>query len=309
MNEDDVPEADGANAAPPRRSGGELGWRATGERLLDALEVAVRHPRRWLAGFAYQFLALGWAFGVAAAVGALGWVLPEHTLASLGFGSLRSSPAFDSLAANRTSLLGLAVLVLALRLAPGLARAELGAAGDGALSRGRGFAVATTALWVQVVLTMLAASLATVLATTAVLGVLGADPGGPLPKVLFGLALGFLTVYGATLGALYHLALASLVRHRRGAGSALLHAWRLVRSQPPAAARAILVEGLLYGAWLALDALLPLGVRLSSATALVGLALSGAARAAFWARTYSALGGVEPVPDSGPASRVVTLAG
>lgn len=285
----------------------DLGWRETTRRLVAAIDVAAKAPHRWPAGLCYQFLALGWALGIAAAVPVVVRVVSPEAANTLGIAALRSDSAFDALTHDQWSVFAVVLLGLALRLAPGLARSLFFGEGQRPIERtyhlGRGFALSSAAIWIQVVLTMLVASTLAVLIASTGLRIVGSDPDGPLPKVVAGVTLGFLCAYGATLGALYHLALASLVRHRRGAGSALLHAWRLVRSQPSGAARAVALEGALYAAVAYLEWFLPQVLRLGGLSTLVVLSVSGLARAGFWSRTYHAFGGVEPVPPTGDEPR------
>ncbi|MEZ6017192.1 MAG: hypothetical protein R3F49_18890 [Planctomycetota bacterium] len=285
----------------------DLGWRATTRRLVASVRVALENPARLPAGFCYQFLALGWAFGIAAAVPVIVRLVSPTVAFDLGFTSLHSSTAFDALVRDgHWTVYGVGLLALSLRFAPGLARSFFLGEGQRPIAQtskvGRGFGVSCAAIWVQIVVTMLAASTLTVLLVFLCMLFLGADPDGPLPKLGASLAVGFLFVYGATLGALYHLALASLVRHQRGAGSALLHAWRLVRSQPAGAARAVALEGALYAAVAYLEWVVPTMFRMGGIATLLVLALSGVTRAGFWSRTYHAFGGVEPVPPTGAAS-------
>jgi hypothetical protein len=116
---------------------------------------------------------------------------------------------------------------------------------------------------------------------------------GPL-ILLFGFYLLALSVLG-------QLALQSLVENRRGVSSALLHAWRIVRHDPPATARAVAAELLLFALTLvAVRAFagvlgdLPgqTGFVFALQIALAGFA--GVVRAAYWARIYRALGGLTP---------------
>lgn len=297
---DEVAAEEGAHASALA----QLGWRATVRRLEGALGVAFHHPKRWPAGFCYQFLALGWAFGVVAAVPLLVRTLPQAATFSYGLEDLRSGPAFDHFVRDQWPVLGVLALLLSLRFAPGLARSFFQGAGteprEPSFALGRGLVLSTAALWLEVVLTMIAASALTIGLLVSLVAMFDVDPAGPLPKVGAGIVLGFLFVYGATLGALYHLALASLVRHRRGAGSALLHAWRLVRAQPTGAARAITVEATLYAVVVSLEWFLPAAARFSGGTTLLVLALCGLTRAGLWSRTYHALGGVDPIPETGP---------
>jgi hypothetical protein len=304
--EEALSHAHGPGAATPVI---DLGWGETARRLVGALEVAARHPRRWFGGLGYQFLALGWLIGIACAMTIA--VRSSDTAApQLTFGLGRFPSAFDMLTRNQWSFFGLVALALSLRLAPGLARSLFQGRGlepaAPTYGTGRGLGLSTFALWVQVVLTMLAASLATVFTTLGVLTAIGVDPDGPVPKVAIGVMLVFLGVYGVTLAALYNLALASLARHDRGTGSALLHAWRLVRSQPAGASRAITLDTLLYAVFLYLDRALASVLGLGGLPTLLLLALSGLARAGFWSRTYHALGGVEPGPETGPAREAVS---
>lgn len=285
----------------------DLGWSETARRLVGALEVAIRHPKRWIGGLGYQFLALGWLIGIACAM-SFAVRSSERAAPQLTVELGRFPAAFDMLTRNQWSFFGLVALAVSLRLAPGLARSLFQGRGlepaVPAHRAARGLGLSTFALWIQVVLTMLAASLAAVYATLGILSAGGFDPDGPVPNVAIAVMLVFLGIYGVTLGALYNLALASLARHDRGTGSALLHAWRLVRSQPSGASRAIALDTLLYLVFLYLDRALAALVGLGGSTTLLLLALSGLARAGFWSRTYHALGGVEPVPETGPAREI-----
>lgn len=286
----------------------DLGWGEATRRLVGALDVAVRHPRRWVGGLGYQFLALGWLIGIACAM-SVAVRSSEHAAPQLTLELGRFPSAFDTLTRNQWSFFGLVALAVSLRLAPGLARSFFQGRGlepvVPAYRTGRGLGLSTFALWVQVVLTMLAASLATVFATLGVVTASGVDPDGPVPKVAIGVMLVFLGIYGVTLGALYNLALASLARHDRGTGSALLHAWRLVRSQPSGASRAIALDTFFYAAFLYLDRALAGLFGVGGWPTLLLFAVSGLTRAGFWSRTYHALGGVEPVPETGPAREVL----
>ncbi len=112
--------------------------------------------------------------------------------------------------------------------------------------------------------------------------------------------LGLVLVYGTVLHVLNQLALHSLAHNRRGVASALTHAWRLVRGSPWSAARAMLVDFVLF--LFVLGAALGLARTLGRSESFLGfigslvqLALygfAGVTRAAFWARTYRALGGL-----------------
>jgi len=104
-------------------------------------------------------------------------------------------------------------------------------------------------------------------------------------------------LYAATLGALNQLALQSLVFNRRGPASALAHAWRLVRHDPWAITRALLVDvGLALlvdvGLQLFLSDWYPIVVNFLEG---VLLAITGVARSCYWARLYTSLGGLRAV--------------
>jgi hypothetical protein len=101
--------------------------------------------------------------------------------------------------------------------------------------------------------------------------------------------LALIFLYAATLGALNQLALQSLVFNRRGPASALAHAWRLVRHDPWAITRALLVDVGLQ--------LFVFGWNPSKWDFLVVvlLAITGVARACYWARVYTSLGGLRAV--------------
>jgi hypothetical protein len=97
---------------------------------------------------------------------------------------------------------------------------------------------------------------------------------------------------------LHMLALQSLAQNRRGVGSALTHAWRLIRGEPWGAVRASLVDLSLHGIVLLAGAAVTLlfahttsGEALAHGVQALMLGAAGATRAAFWARTYRALGG------------------
>ena len=119
-----------------------------------------------------------------------------------------------------------------------------------------------------------------------------------------------LIVLALTLQVLVQLSLQSLVRNRRGLGSALIHGWRLMRNDPWATVRATLGDVLLAAV------VLVLGVAIDAATAILAVAtcvtivgpflailagiltaiglscIAGVTRAGYWARAYRELGGL-----------------
>lgn len=119
--------------------------------------------------------------------------------------------------------------------------------------------------------------------------------------------IGVFLVYLALLSVMYQLALSSLGHNRRGAHSALLHAWRIARHRPWATTRAALVDLVL---WVMQRAILfaliisciGLVIVPFFAPALWGFV--GVTRAGYWARIYRELGGLMPedgVPGLGDA--------
>jgi hypothetical protein len=105
--------------------------------------------------------------------------------------------------------------------------------------------------------------------------------------------------YAIVLQVLNQLALHSLAHNRRGVASALTHAWRLIRTSPWCAARATVVDLVLFLSVAALHSSLAHFFRVTGLAGplewLVLLAVAGFAgvtRAAFWARAYRALGGL-----------------
>ena len=110
----------------------------------------------------------------------------------------------------------------------------------------------------------------------------------------------FLLFYLLLLNLLFQIALHSLAQNRRGAASALTHAWRIAKNDPWATARATLVDFLLYAtvlliafslsAVLVMTCLIPVAMALLLATS----GFLGVTRACYWARAYRALGGLSP---------------
>jgi hypothetical protein len=112
-------------------------------------------------------------------------------------------------------------------------------------------------------------------------------------------------IYGFLLSVLFQLSLHSLVRNRRGVGSALLHAWRIARNDPFATTRAVLVDAVLYVTVLAVHGVVWLAWSLSGELVLLLLvplslcieAIVGGTRCAYWSSAYEGLGGISTVDD------------
>lgn len=128
--------------------------------------------------------------------------------------------------------------------------------------------------------------------------ILGLDEAPGLVSVIVAPVLLLVLGYGVVLLVLHMLALHSLAQNRRGVGSALTHAWRLIRGEPWGAVRASLVDLSLHAVVLVAGAAVSLmfahtasGEALAHGVQAVLLGAAGATRAAFWARTYRALGG------------------
>lgn len=117
--------------------------------------------------------------------------------------------------------------------------------------------------------------------------------------VLVLLPLGLLLLaYALVLEVLTQLGLHSLARNRRGTGSALTHAWRLVLRNPWPVFRATLMDLVLqvfvtaFYVAAGVTTCCTVGLAVLAAIALEGYA--GTVRAAFWARCYRLFGGLSP---------------
>lgn len=309
---------------------------------VDALSRAARQGSRpsslWLVGLVYQGLSLGWTFGITVARPIATAVLPESlavALAELGpqrwlsrlFDPIHYWRQIDGAGRWLSLVLLLPILLLPFRLVAGMARlappevrasqrAEGRRLGLGsAWGAGRGFARSALGLWTQVLWMMFLAALFFLGPCHLLLSTLALAENNPLLALLYGLALCLIGIYGFVLTVLFQLALHSLVQNRRGVGSALLHAWRIVRSDPWAAARATLLDALLYAAVVAVQMGLFLvmglaenlaalaGVRMAAlCVSLPGLlvilaleAFAGCTRCVFWADAYRALGGIATI--------------
>lgn len=311
---------------------GEPGSRWTLPGSVDALADAARQAGRpgaiWLAGLAYQFVVVGWTFGIAIVVpllgghlpGAIEWSEGEPTLA-LGPVELEALPGVASLlgyvrgAGAGLALLSAPLFLLTFRLAAGLAslspRDRWRAAAPGGRIRaawreGRGLTLAAGGLWLQFVVMTFVATLVFFAPARLLARLVRVDDWALLATIFSGLLVLTMLVYGFLLSILFQIALHSLVQNRRGVGSALLHAWRIAKNDPMATWRAALVDAVLYFTILSLHAVLALllfGTQVTAAIlGLVVLPLlygyAGCARCAFWARAYQSLGGLSTVTDA-----------
>ncbi len=289
---------------------------------VDALTAAARQAGRpssvWLAGIAYQMVVLGWFSGAVAAGPLLRESFMEWGYEALSEGPIRLRwlPGLQDLFLSlQEGLLGLVVVVplalALLRLAAGLAciaphPAWQRASGErrgprlrSAWRQGAGLTWPSLALWAQFLLMMFAATLIFVGPAQLLVRFVHLDDLGALTAILSGILVGLLLVYSFLLSILFQLALHSLVQNRRGVGSALLHSWRIAKSDPMATLRAALADAVLYFTVLVIEVALSLVLLLLPLPevvlwlpffALVGFA--GCARCAFWARAYQTLGGM-----------------
>ncbi len=267
--------------------------------------------------------------GAAQAAGAPGWIwlaglcFPSLTvLLGLSFGdALQIESEQLDLAVGGSYALALLLsplLLFPLRLQAGLALLmqparlrELGQPADPAApvrhtpqlracwNASRGLLGTSLALWLRVVLTLLVGLALVIVPPWFFLKGTGLDPHS---YEFYGLLTPFFALgalYQLTIAMLFQLALQSLVRHRRGAASALLHAWRIASHRPWATFRAALVDLVLTLGVLVLTYAVTITLVVSIVGilaipfALVALAgMEGVARAGYWARMYIALGGL-----------------
>ncbi|MFT7679969.1 MAG: hypothetical protein ACI8QC_003974 [Planctomycetota bacterium] len=271
-----------------------------------------------MAGIAYHFLSFGWAFGVVLAMPMVDQFAPDMPwgrVAELTGGSLLSHVALGG-QAGWIMILPLAIAMF--RAAGGLARLaplerwQTAAQESGRdhprmrriMREGKGTTRAAGLLWLQVLLMMGLATAALVLPAWAVLSTMGFSGWSPLSAVVTGLAVALTSFYGFLLGILFQLALHSMVRNRRGVGSALLHAWRLVRNDPGAAIRAATMDavlqlvaslGLVTVGFLG-GLIPPLSLASFLCQAMI-YACTGCIRCLYWSRVYEEFGGLSTAPE------------
>lgn len=219
----------------------------------------------------------------------------------------------------------LGILLIPLyRLVVGLARVAPEAAWDEARGErrsptlasvwraGRGLTLSAFVLWFQLAMTMLVATVVLALPSILAMRYLVIDPIDPLQgsaqwarfvlaAPLVGPFAFLLVAYTLAISVLCQLGLHSLAHNRRGVSSALLHGWRIMRADPRATGRAVLVDVLLFFVvqftWRAAESVVsqvPGGSEVMWALHFVLLGFLGAARACYWARAYRELGGLSP---------------
>lgn len=289
-------------------------------RAVDALADSARQAGRpglvWLVGFLYPSVA----FGIVRAPLFL-FGDPDWRAAFVGGSPLASG----LLVTTSWGVCIGCVFFPAFRLVAGLARISPPAAwreacGERRAPRlralwknGAGMTLSTLGLWLQLVVMVAGAVLLILLPAEMTTRPLVAGHGTPeavrwiMAALLIGPIVTFFACYALAVSVLSQLALHSLAHNRRGVGSALLHGWRIMRHDPWATARAVLVDLVLTLTVLSLWWILASIVRtefLSAATFVVLTGFAGVARSAYWARAYRALGGLSPddgVPGLRPA--------
>jgi len=302
--------ADSTRAAPSSVSSmsslvgaGDRRWSLS--RAIDALGEAARQAGPpgliWITGLVYPSLGLGFdKIGEYRVRVADGGVRRDLGLSVRSFLPYLDDPGF-------WTGLGLVVVFspLVMRLVAGLARISTPSVWHertlarrtpklrDAWSAGKGRALASLGLYLQLLLM--------VVITAAILIVppffFLRGTGLPEESFVFFLLLGpFIAVwliYGLMLSVVYQLALHSLAQNDRGVTSAVVHAWRIVRNDPWATARSVLVDLVLYVFQFAAALMLAATcVGIPLVVPLVGFV--GVTRAAYWARAYRALGGLSP---------------
>lgn len=296
-------------------------------RAIDVLGEAARQAGRpgfvWLAGMFYPAIGIGIG---GAWESPFRWMLhggDEGPVVVRVAGMPRAGSVLDFLLDAYAPLFALpfvAVLFLPIfRLVAGLAKAgsaeSWARASDGRRSPrlrslwalGEGLTFPTYGLWLQLVLMQILAFVVLLLPIVAAAQPLSRASEADRIGVLIGVGalIGpFILVFGLymlALSVLGQLGLQSLAENRRGVSSALLHAWRIMRQDPRATARAVVAElVLLVVAIAAVRAFagilgeMPLSGALTVAFQLALMGFAGVVRAGYWARAYRELGGLTP---------------
>ena len=298
------------------------------DRMVEAARQAAVPGSLWLAGILYQGFSLGWTFGITVALPLIQEALPQSSSfrrLDMWGKSVHISPMIRFGEVTEWRHGGWALLILLpffLRIVAGLA----GLAPEGswlaarghrrapslrqAWKSGRGLALSTCGLWIQIMLMMFAAALLFIGPTRLFFDLLELDGNGALGVLAAGVCIALVVFYGFVLTVLFQIALHSLVQNRRGVGSALLHAWRIAKNDPSSTIRATLVDAFLF-AVVAVGLLLyvtllslvtptlpkPLNMLLIL-PALMVESWTGCCRCYYWGRSYRALGGMSTRVDA-----------
>lgn len=289
------------------------------DAMVDGARQAGKPGLHWIAGLLYPSVVLGFS---ATAPGVLSSAFdhiglsPHATWWDLGPGT--GSVVMDSLSANVAGPCCIGILFFPMfRFVAGLARiAPPEAWREACMGRrvprlstvwraGVGLTSSTFGLWIQFEIMMFAALFvlalpaATVARSSLHAGGLAED--SHLKIVIACVLLGplalFFLLYTLSISVMTQLGLHSLAHNRRGVGSALLHAWRIMQHDAWATARAIVVDVVLSVSilliWKLFDTIVPVAW-LSMTVYMILMGFLGVARASYWARAYRALGGLSP---------------
>lgn len=263
-------------------------------------EALRRAPLPSLSGLAFEIMGLAWVFGGALGLLCVSALVPVERRVSTTFESLLPGAAPEGLLIWLVAVVS--TVLFSVRVAAGLARIaskgkgqSAGANAVRAFRLGGRIQVSAFAVWLQIFGMMACATVVLLAPFVLLSSIVQVEVLRPLWVVLDGLGLTFALCYGAALGAVQELAMASLVRHERGTGSAILHAWRLMRNKRLTASRMAVVEmatrvaivatawavGELASVWLGIGQLLVFG------------ALVGGLRCQAWALAFPRIGGLE----------------
>lgn len=259
-------------------------------------EALRRAPFPSLSGLAFEVMGLAWILGGLLGIVCVSSLVTVERRVSEALGRFLPVPPPGEL----LLVLALAAPIVALcvRVAAGLGRIASEGRGQGsganlvqAFALGGRTQIAALAIFLQV-FGMMAAATMVLLAPLALLSI--TVDLGPFGVVLAGIALTFGLFYGAALGALQELAMASLVRHERGTGSAVLHAWRLMRHKRLTLGRMAMVEMLARVIIVVTAAVLArqVGTWAGVAQLLLFGALVGGLRCQAWSLAYPRVGGL-----------------
>lgn len=289
---DESPSALLAQGLPARHDSAEEASRV--------LRAALRRaPLPSAAGLAFEIMGLAWVFGAFTGLALLAAPIAGEQTVSGALGKILAVPSLqDTLVALAIAT---PIVLLSVRVASGLAAIASEGIGQGsganliqAWRLGARTQVSAIGIWIQIYGMMLMASLV-LLGPLVLLWDVAGDTLGPISVAVSGLALAFVLVYGAGLGAIQELGLASLVRHERGVGSAVLHAWRLIRNRRATSGRMALVEvasriAIVAAAmWFGQHVGWPIGIMLL----VVFGALAGGVRCHAWSLAYLRIGGLD----------------
>lgn len=277
----------------------------TGEDAAHILrDVVGRAPLPSLSGLCFEIMGLAWFLGVTLGLAILAMLFDDVSLVSQAVGPLFTIPNFVE--DVEVLIIAIPVVLIALRVAAGLGTIASDGLGQGrganawrAWKLGRRDTIASLGIAVQICGMMTAATLVLLTPLVFFASIVGKDTLGLFGVVLSGLALAFMLVYGAALGALQELSMASLVRHHRGVGSAILHGWRLMRARPRSSRRMaaaefasrVLVVGVAVGMGRAA------GWAWGVAMLVLFGALVGGLRCHAWSMAYPRIGGLARVVD------------